>query len=441
MSEASREAKVPPDTTFELKLVFLRELESAYGQAREAQDRLLSSGGDQKSLQQLKNFFHRIAGTAHAAEFTELGYLCAMAERMAELSAAGVLPLEKIVAAFADALAAVAHILDAHGAGKVDRPLPRASQVSTVGLLQPSESGAERVLSKILVIDDDPFSANLIDSCLRAAGFMSSYCCQPQQALNTIASELPDLIILDVVMPGLDGFDLCRRVRTHPALQFTPIIFVTRKGDLEQRVRGLEVGGNDYIAKPFEPQELVARVRSHLQRLAALRDMAVREGLTRCYNHKYFKMRMEQEIARARRYKQDLALGILDIDHFKNVNDTHGHPAGDAALVHLANLIGLSVRSTDVVARYGGEEFGILLVQAGGAEAQIITNRIRERIALNRFALPSPTIGGEMVQVPVTVSIGVARFSPTDNSQTLLERADRALYEAKNSGRNQVKVG
>jgi diguanylate cyclase (GGDEF)-like protein len=440
MPEAQPDAKLPSDAIFELKLVFLRELESAYAQARDAQDRLLSSGGDQKALHQLKNFFHRIAGTAHAVEFTELGYLCAIAERMAELTAAAALPLEKVVAGFADALAAVAHVLDSHGAGKVDRPLPRPQQVATIGLLQPSDSGAERVLSKILVIDDDPFSANLIDGCLRAAGFMSSYCCQPEQALGTIASELPDLIILDVVMPGLDGFDLCRRVRTHPALQFTPVIFVTRKGDLEQRVRGLEVGGNDYIAKPFEPQELVARVRSHLQRLAALRDMAVRDGLTRCYNHKYFKMRMEQEIARARRYKLELALGILDIDHFKNVNDSHGHPAGDAALVHMANLIGLSVRSTDVVARYGGEEFGILLVQAGDAEASIITNRIRERIAHNRFALPSLSVGGEMVQVPVTVSIGVARFSPSDNLQTLLERADRALYEAKNNGRNQVRV-
>jgi len=151
-------------------------------------------------------------------------------------------------------------------------------------------------------------------------------------------------------------------------------------------------------------------------------------------------MRMEQEIARARRYKLELALGILDIDHFKNVNDTHGHPAGDAALVHMANLIGLSVRSTDVVARYGGEEFGILLIQAGDAEATIITNRIRERIAHNRFALPSLSVGGEMVQVPVTVSIGVSRFSPSDNLQTLLERADRALYDAKNNGRNQVRV-
>ena len=431
---------LPSDAAFELKLVFLRELEEAYREAREAQDRLLGSGGDPRALLDLKSFFHRIAGTAHAVDFVELAYLCAICERNAELIGEGVLPLEKILAAFGDALSAVAHVLDSHGAGKVDRPLPRRTQVASAGLLQPGQAGEERVLSKILVIDDDPFSANLIDGCLRAAGFMSSYCTQPEQALNAITSELPDLILLDVVMPGVDGFELCRRVRTHPALQFTPIIFVTRKGDLEQRVRGLEVGGNDYLAKPFEPQELVARVRSHLQRLAALRDMAIRDGLTRCYNHKYFKMRLDQEIARARRYKLELALGILDIDHFKQVNDAHGHPAGDAALVHLANLIALSVRSTDVVARYGGEEFGILLVQAGGPEAAIITNRIRERIAQNRFALPSLSAGGETLEVPMTVSIGVAQFNAADNLQAFLERADRALYEAKNNGRNQVRV-
>src|SRR3954466_4888366 len=162
MADYSLDQNLPPDAVFELKLVFLRELETAYRQAREAQDRLLANKADQRALADLKNFFHRIAGTAHAVDFKELGYLCAIAERTAELTSDGFIPVEKIVPAFADGLAAVAHVLDSHGAGKIDRPLPRPPQVSSAtGLLQPAESGEERVLSKILVIDDDPFSANL----------------------------------------------------------------------------------------------------------------------------------------------------------------------------------------------------------------------------------------------------------------------------------------
>jgi diguanylate cyclase (GGDEF)-like protein len=298
-------------------------------------------------------------------------------------------------------------------------------------------NGDERVLSKILVVDDDPYSAGLIDNVLRNAGFISSYCCNPDEALRTIQAEMPDLIILDVVMPGMDGFDLCRRVRALPALQSTPILFVTRKGDVEQRVQGLEVGGNDYISKPFEPLELVARVRSHLQRLSVLRDMAIRDGLTRCFNHKFFKLRLEQEVARVRRYSGIFALALLDIDRFKNINDTWGHPAGDAVLAHLGNIVSAAVRSTDVVARYGGEEFGILLVQATAPEAAIICNRLRERIAGFTFHAPS---GSGEVHVPVTVSVGVADYRPGENAAAILQRADAGLYDAKHGGRNQVRI-
>jgi diguanylate cyclase (GGDEF)-like protein len=222
-------------------------------------------------------------------------------------------------------------------------------------------------------------------------------------------------------------------VRAHPLLQSTPIIFVTRKGDVEQRVRGLQVGGNDYLAKPFDPQELVARVRSHLQRMSELRELAIRDGLTRCYNHKYFKGRLEIEIGRARRYKAGLTAGMLDVDHFKKINDDHGHPAGDAVLSHLASLITASVRSTDVVARYGGEEFAFLLIDAAVEEATIITDRLRERIAGHRFELAEASIG-------CTVSIGLAPLKPDDTSQSFLQRADAALYVAKRGGRNRIWV-
>jgi diguanylate cyclase (GGDEF)-like protein len=296
------------------------------------------------------------------------------------------------------------------------------------------------VLSKVLVIDDDPLSAGLVDGCLRTAGYLSITCSDAGRALDVVNNELPDLIILDVVMPGLDGFELCRRIREHPALQFTPIIFVTRKGDVEQRVRGLEVGGNDYLGKPFEPQELIARVRSHLQRLSALREVAIRDGLTRCYNHKYFKTRVAQEIARSKRYKAPLTLGMLDIDHFKHVNDRYGHVAGDSVLSQLSSIVMASVRSTDVVARYGGEEFGLLLVQSGSDEATIGTNRLRERVAGRRFPLLEPGSASDQPEIPLTVSIGVAQLRPDDDLEQLLRRADTALYEAKASGRNQVRV-
>ncbi len=430
---------IPPEAAFELKLVFLRELDARYREARAAHDRLMQQPEDPKAARDLRDFFHRIAGTAHAVELPVLGHLAAVCEGLGDqLLDKQVANPAATVSLFADALAAVASVLENRG-----QPLPAERPprppVDTAGLVQPGPGGDDRVLSKILVVDDDPFSAGLIDGCLRAAGFMSSYVCEPEGALKMIHEELPDLIILDVVMPDLDGFDLCRRIREQPSLQFTPVIFVTRKGDVDQRIRGLAVGGNDYIAKPFEPKELVARVRSHLQRLSELRDMATRDGLTRCYNHKYFKMRVDQEIARARRYKLDLAVAMMDIDHFKRINDTHGHQAGDAVLSHLANLVLASVRSTDVVARYGGEEFGILFIQAAAAEAEIITQRMRNRIASHAFAVPTAG-GSEIPPVPVTVSIGVTQFATEDNLYSLIHRADGALYQAKEAGRNQVRI-
>jgi len=428
--------QLPGDASFEIKLVFLRELEANYKVAREQLDTLLKYPSERGAMTALRSFFHKMAGAAHAADLPLLGHLAAVCERAADIAvAAG--SFDRFLPLFNDGMTGVASVLESHGSIP---PRSNAWPVNEKGMTQPG-IGEERVLSKILVVDDDAFSANLIDNCLRSAGFMSSYCCDPQKALETISTELPDLIVMDVVMPGIDGFDLCRRVRAHPAMQLTPIIFVTRRGDVDQRVAGLEAGGNDYIAKPFEPQELVARVRSHLQRLAALRDMAIRDGLTHCYNHKYFKIRLNQEIARSRRYSNDLTLALLDVDHFKEINDAHGHPAGDSVLSLLGSLVLASVRSTDVVARYGGDEFGLLFVEAGIKEANAITTRLLERIARhNQHAAQDQAASGRVPYIPVTVSVGVTGLQAEDTMESLIRRADSALYEVKNTGRNQVKI-
>ncbi|MGI5863195.1 MAG: diguanylate cyclase [Myxococcales bacterium] len=424
---------IPADAAFELKLIFLRELDAGYREARKTLADLKRGPGDRESVVALRGFFHKLAGTAYAADLTILGQLGAVCERAADLWLDGKLTDSAALAAmFSEALVGVASALES-----AEPALPRPP-VATPAVLPVATGAEERGLSKILVIDDDPFSARLIDSTLRAAGFSSSYCCDPRQALAVISSELPDLLIMDVVMPGLDGFDLCRSVRSNPAMQLTPIIFVTRHGDVEQRVAGLEAGGNDYIAKPFEPQELVARVRSHLQRLAVLRDMAIRDGLTRCYNHRYFKSRLEQEIARARRYRSNLAVAMLDVDFFKRVNDTYGHAAGDAVLANLASLAMASVRTTDVVARYGGEEFALLLIEASAKEAEVISNRLRERIAGRAVGFTDSA--GAAIEIPITVSIGVTDLRAGDTAQSILERADSALYAAKAEGRNLVRV-
>ncbi len=436
---------LPADVALELKRIFLIELTEGHAGALEAERRLLANAGDRDALDEVCRYFHRIAGTAQSVGFPVLGHLAAGFEGVAWMALEGeVAPGPRVLEILREGIQSVAAFLEADAppaeSEQVEQPEPPPPPVEPIAPVwtpgpRAAEDSSEESFSRILVVDDDPVSARLISDTLKGAGFRSSYCCEPEDTLRVIQSELPDLIILDVVMPGIDGFELCRQVRAHPALALTPIIFVTRRGDVDQRVRGLEMGGNDYIAKPFDPQELIARVRSHLGRLSALKDMAIRDGLTRCFNHKYFKTRLEHEVIRARAHGTSLCLAMLDVDFFKKINDQYGHPAGDSVLVHLSNLLMASVRTSDLVARYGGEEFAILLTQAGANEAAVIATRICNRVA--DYPFPGAR---EDNPLAVTISIGLTELTPADDDQSLLARADAALYEAKVNGRNQVRI-
>ncbi len=250
----------------------------------------------------------------------------------------------------------------------------------------------------------------------------------------------PDLILLDVEMPGLGGFEVCRALKNDPVTTPIPIIFLTGVSDPGDRVKGLELGAVDYVTKPFDFSELRARVRAALRTVRyqkLLEQRAQIDGLTGLWNRAYFDQRLHELLAGCRRYGGPVSLVMLDIDHFKRVNDTFGHPFGDRVLECVAEVLRSGVRPSDVPCRYGGEEFAIILAQtdeAGGAE---LAERLRARIAESRWHKQDSSF-------VVTASFGVGSSSggedvPMAADQIVLE-ADAALYRAKRTGRNRVCV-
>jgi diguanylate cyclase (GGDEF)-like protein len=426
---------LPPEALAELKALFFKELAIGVPTAREALATLAREPDNRPALVLLRGFFHRLAGDGASAQFELLAHLAAACEAASDTALeAGAVP-SRTLRIFSGGLDGVDSVLQSSGSDGG----PTAEPSAGWNLFPGSGASGGQSPARIAIIEDDPYSAKLIETCLGIGGYRSDWYQDPEKALASIEAATPDLVLLDVQMPKVSGFEICQRIRAHPELQLLPVIFVTVWQDVDQRIRGLEVGANDYIVKPFDPRELVARVASHLQRLSALRDMATRDGLTRCYNHKYFKSRLEQEIARKRRHGVQLSVAILDVDHFKNVNDSHGHLAGDVVLATLGGLVSASVRSIDLVARYGGEEFGLLFVESGANEAAIITNRIRDHVAKHAFALPDAVNPGHVEPVRLTVSLGMTECQKADTVESILSRADEALYAAKSSGRNCVR--
>jgi len=424
---------------FDAKIVFLKEISSQLAEANTACAQLGKEPPDQAALETLEFFFHRIAGSAHHADFSTLGHLAAICESMVIQCKKGTIPTSTVGAGiFLEGIQAVEAVLKRHAENLVaaqKRGDSKDSEMSSISL----PIGDDETQFRVMIVDDDAFTTGFIKDCLEKANFLVTICNRSMQALQMIDEERPDLIVLDVLMPEIDGFGLCQRIRQNPGMLLTPIIFLTRKDNLEQRIRGFEVGGNDYMVKPFEPEELVARVRSHLSRLSTLHDMAIRDGLTRCYNQRHFKVRLEQEIARAKRYGYEASLLIIDIDRFKAINDTHGHLVGDMVVSTIAGLINATVRSTDMVSRYGGDEFAVLLIHAGRSEADLLASRIFKRIKDFPFVVdPEKEI---KKTIYVTVSLGGAVLRRQDDGvKSFIERADQGLYQAKEAGRDQIRL-
>jgi diguanylate cyclase (GGDEF)-like protein len=291
---------------------------------------------------------------------------------------------------------------------------------------------------RILVVDDDPSIVDLLEAFLQddyevliAAG--------GEQAIAACRRRQPDLMLLDVMMPGLDGYEVCRRLKADPATREVPVIFVTARAEIEEEVRGLEAGAVDFISKPVHRAIVRARVRTHVvlrQQAAKLRDMAMTDILTGVANRRSIEERIESEWRRCRRSRSPIAIIMIDIDHFKLYNDAYGHQAGDNCLEHIASALRRCLRRAgDLLGRYGGEEFICLLPET------TLEHAVQKADELGRAVRDLNIVHARDTGEPVvTISRGVSATIPRGDEEPadLLQVADAMLYDAKRAGRNRT---
>jgi diguanylate cyclase (GGDEF)-like protein len=288
----------------------------------------------------------------------------------------------------------------------------------------------------ILVIDDELLNIEIVAESLES-DFEIICATDGIEGIRIAGAEMPDLILLDVVMPGIDGYEVCARLKADPATAGIPIIFITALHAVEQEVRGLEAGAVDYVTKPINP--LLVRVRVQIQmelRRARkrLEELATTDGLTGLANRRCFDERMTIEFDRLKRTGSRLSVIMIDVDHFKLFNDAYGHQAGDYCLRNVAKVIHLGARRpADLAARYGGEEFICLLPEVDQAGAQVVAEKIRKGIEELAIEHRQSTTGSF-----VTASLGIATCACNANltANQLIAIADDALYMAKRAGRN-----
>ncbi len=302
--------------------------------------------------------------------------------------------------------------------------------------------------AKLLLIDDSEAQSNQIQEALARLGYQVTRASSGMEGLRLARSSSPDLILLDVVMADIDGFAVCRWLKMNAETRDIPVIMLTVRSALADRVEGLNIGADDYLAKPFADEELEARIFAALRVKAAhaelrgrnqelesmlhsVEALASTDALTGLFNRRRFADVLKREFAVTKRYRNTLSCLLLDLDHFKQINDRFGHDAGDQVLKEVGRRITSTLREVDLAARYGGEEFVVLLPHTSKTDARILAERLLQNVRRQAFQF-----GDELVTV--TTSIGCAGNSDvvTDNAEDLVKAADIALYQAKNSGRN-----
>ena len=300
---------------------------------------------------------------------------------------------------------------------------------------------------KILVADDDVVSRCMMDRILRRAGYDVVLAEDGREALEKLVSpDAPRLALLDWMMPGLDGPSICLEFRSHRERPYSYIALLTSKGAKEDLIAGLEAGADDYLTKPCHPDELKARLRTG-ERILRLEDTlvhareemrykATHDALTSLWNRGAILAHLNQEILRAQREHAKVSLLLCDVDHFKRINDVHGHPVGDMVLQEIASQLAAAIRPGDAVGRYGGEEFLVILSDCGAESLRRRGEQLRQAVASGSF-------GGPLQGLSVSISVGamtIEGMADTHTPEVFLSQTDAALYRAKLEGRNRLVI-
>ncbi|HLA34280.1 MAG TPA: diguanylate cyclase [Rhodocyclaceae bacterium] len=286
---------------------------------------------------------------------------------------------------------------------------------------------------RVLVVEDSMTATALIQRTLKGSGVESYAIAQPLQVLEALQRYRPDLILMDMYMPGCTGVEAARVIRQYPEFLSTPIVYLSGETDVARQIDALRLGGDHFLTKPFNPVILNAVVKTKIERYRALRRLMSNDSLTGLLNHTSSKQRLELLVSRARVANEPIAVAMIDIDHFKKVNDTYGHPVGDQIIRSLAWLLKQRLRASDVVGRYGGEEFLVGLPGVDAEKSFQILDRIRRDFGQIKHASKDTWFS-------TTFSSGVAHFPVFSSSEALIKAADEALYEAKRGGRDRVVV-
>ena len=304
---------------------------------------------------------------------------------------------------------------------------------------------------RILVVDDDRDSVDLLTQWLTMGGYEVTSAADGQEALRRVQSDRPDLVLLDILIPPPDGVQVMRAIKRDRVMSTIPVVVMTVKRDVKSKVECLKNGADDFIVKPFHFDELDAVVRSSLKKRylytsleranRQLRDanerllkLTVTDERTNLLNDRYLKRRLGEEFKRAQRYGTPLSVAMLDLDHFKEVNDKYGHDCGDLVLREFGNLLTASARTTDIVGRFGGEEFLMVLPNTDGIRAAIVAERVRKAAEEHIYKYKE-----SLVRITTSAGVASAPANPQVHDENeLLKAADQALYRAKQASRNRV---